>query len=292
MLVGHGRDRDTKLYLYSAFFVVGQLSFHVSAFLNVMLAVVRTISIFLPLFSPNRQLILRSVGVYTFIWSVLIVTEWVVANYVAEYFAYDRPMEEILYTYPRPGGIVISEIFYQISQRQDVSHIHFHTKLQQVLIMTLNMVLPYGLPSFICAVSAIVQVRHIFKMSARRGSTTEKSAARNQKMSVTIILLTTVFFICNTGYLLAVLLDMTVLEMNESLNYRNSFVLLLISNHLLYLNSVLTPAILICRGTSMLEFVRAARSRFAAHITTTVWTGVRGTSFVNEYHSAHQISKL
>ena len=239
-----------RLHLYSIFYIVGQLPFHVSAFINVLLTVARTTSIFLPLYSIRREYINLCIMIYTIFWAILIVAEWVIAHNVAKYLKDDwTSVVGLLYVYPRPGGIVVDESFYQIDQ----DSYEELERVRRVLVILLTVFIPYALPSIICLISAVMQVRQIFINSSTQ--TREKSQRRNRKMSITIILLTGVFFICNTAYLMAMIADMEI-ELDLSPLYKRGFVLLLASNHLLYLNSALTPLILILRGSSMREFVR------------------------------------
>ena len=240
-----------RLQLYSVFYVVGQLPFHVSAFINVLLTVARTTSIFLPLYRIRHEYIKLGVFIYSVIWAVLIVAEWLVANNVAAYFYDWKAVVGILYVYPRPGGMVIDETFYQIdSESYDNGEFQ---KIIRVLVILMTVFIPYGLPSIICLISAIMQVKQIFLNSSTQNR--EKSTKRNRKMSITIIILTGVFFICNTAYLMAMIADMEI-ELDASDHYQRQFVLLIASNHLLYLNSALTPLILILRGSTMQEYVR------------------------------------
>ena len=241
-----------RLQLYSVFYVVGQLPFHVSAFINVLLTVARTTSIFLPLYRIRHEYIKLGVFIYSVIWSVLIVAEWLVANNVNDFF-YDSlsSVVGILYVYPRPGGMVIDEAFYRINS-ESYENREFQ-KVIRVLVILMTVFIPYGLPSIICLISAIMQVKQIFLNSSTQNR--EKSTKRNRKMSITIIILTGVFFICNTAYLMAMIADMEI-ELDESDHYQRQFVLLIASNHLLYLNSALTPLILILRGSTMQEYVK------------------------------------
>ena len=241
-----------RLQLYSVFYVVGQLPFHVSAFINVLLTVARTTSIFLPLYRIRHEYIKLGVFIYSVIWSVLIVAEWLVANNVNDFF-YDSlsSVVGILYVYPRPGGMVIDEAFYRINS-ESYENREFQ-KVIRVLVILMTVFIPYGLPSIICLISAIMQVKQIFLNSSTQNR--EKSTKRNRKMSITIIILTGVFFICNTAYLMAMIADMEI-ELDASDHYQRQFVLLIASNHLLYLNSALTPLILILRGSTMQEYVK------------------------------------
>ncbi|KAL5262715.1 hypothetical protein ACHWQZ_G008198 [Mnemiopsis leidyi] len=240
-----------RLQLYSVFYVLGQLPFHVSAFINVLLTVARTTSIFLPLYRIRHEYIKLGVLAYSVVWAGLIVADWIIANNLALYFFDWKAVVGILYVYPRPGGLVIDETFYRIDS-ESYKNGDFK-KVIQVLVMLVTVFFPYGLPSIICLISAIMQVKQIFLNSSTQNR--EKSTKRNRKMSITIIILTGVFFICNTAYLMAMITDMEI-ELDESDHYQRQFVLLVASNHLLYLNSALTPLILILRGSTMQEYVK------------------------------------
>ena len=239
-----------RLHFYSIFYVVGQLPLHVSAFINVLLTVARTTSIFFPVHIIRREYIKLGILIYTVIWFILIVAEWVIAHNIAGYLQADwTAVVGILYVYPRPGACIVEESFWQIAGK--VMYNDLET-CRRILVILVTVFIPYGLPSIICLISAVMQVRQIFINTSTQ--TREKSQRRNKKMSVTIILLTGVFFICNTAFLMAMIIDMEI-ELDNSEHYKRGFVLLLASNHLLYLNSALTPLILILRGSTMKEFV-------------------------------------
>lgn len=239
----------TRLYFYTTFFIVGQLSFHVSAFINVLLTVARTTSIFFPLHVLRRKYIISSIILYTLLWAVLITAEWLIGYVVIGFLKDFGPVLGALYVYPRPGGAVVDEAIFRLAGPVDYET---YTTLVRVLVMLTAVFIPYGLPSLICLVCAVVQVKQIVLNASKQ--TLEKSQERNRKMSITIILLTVVFFSCNTTYLIAVLLDMTI-ELDDHQDYRRQFVLLVASNHLLYLNSALTPLILILRGSTIKTYV-------------------------------------
>ena len=241
---------QARVYLYSVFFGFLQLSFHVSAFQSVQLTVARTISISFPLYACKRSSIIKSTVFYTLLWLGLILAEWVIAYEVTKYLQKDlQAVVDILYIYPRAPGIIIDEVFWNIGEQ-------FYTKTQKVskgLITAISIFIPYGVPSIICLISAVLQVRQIIH-NMRGNLLQEKSQKRNRKMTITIIMLTTAFFICNTTYFITVILDATI-ELNHSGNYKNLFLLLIASNHLLFLNSALTPFILILRGNSVRGYI-------------------------------------
>ena len=255
---------QARVFLYSVFFGLLQLSFHVSAFQSVQLTVTRTISISFPLYICRRSTIIKSTVFYTLLWLALILVEWSIAYQVAQFLQNDlQAVIDILYIYPRPPGIIISEIFYRIGEQFFVNQ----EQINNGLIAAIAIFIPYGLPSIICLVSAVLQVRQIVN-NTRGKMLQEKSQKRNRKMTITIIMLTTSFFICNTTYFITVILDATI-ELNESGgNYKNLFFLLLASNHLLFVNSVLTPLILILRGNSIRGYLTDKISSRGASRTT------------------------
>eukprot|EP00116_Pleurobrachia_bachei_P002021 sb/3462283/ len=224
----------------------GQLSFHVSAFLNVILTVVRSIMLFIPLCQVRRTWIVTAIIAYSLLWAILILTEWF---YTYSHFLtrYDRAVLEILYSYPRPPGAVVDEVIRQIGG--DKESLHF----RRGAIWFTCVFLPYALPSLITLASGGAQIGRIFCRVKSTGKNHGKSQERARKMSITIVILTVVFFICNTTYVKVVSMDAFWMEMNESIT--NNFILLISSNHLMYLNSAITPVILIVRGKTMRKFL-------------------------------------
>ena len=190
-------------------------------------------------------------GLYALVWLVLIGYECAISwiNFKNK----PRAQLEILYSYPRPGGVLVWNIFTAAGGKLDENNPV--TKIAEIGIVIVAVFIPFGLPSLISLVSAVAQVWQIFRRSRTVCKAREKAQKRNTRMSETIILLTSVFFICNTGYLAVTILN-NLKVINYNKNYNDYIFLLLASNHLLYLNSFLTPLILILRGSSMMEFVR------------------------------------
>ena len=236
--------QSTQKSIFVSFYIITQVSFHVSAFLNVMLTTVRSISIFLPFYVINKRAIILSTVLYTLAWFFFVMYEWIGLIFFMD-FSHEADIAHSFYVYSRPLGLIIHNIVYKIAP------IPVAQKITSPMIITLAIGIAYGIPSLISLLCGITQSIFLFRRTQMGQS--EKKPNKTKRMYKTILILTVVFFICNTTYLLiSIVDDKRWARIQESVG--GNYVLVFSSNHLFYLNSLLTPLILIIRGSSLRLF--------------------------------------
>ena len=235
-------------------YVISAVSFHVSVFYNVLLAVCRTISLAYPFYCFRLKFLYLASGLYPILMIILSVYE-VVSVYLNNSALVNRIT--LLLIFPLCGSEMIN---------------NFDPYFDDLGYYLLLLGVPFVLPSLICATCCIFALISLKKSSQERmsGCTPRRNDSKagcidsvvieNHSMNVratnTIIQLSTAFFICNTLYFT---IEFILHAWNpvELIQYEN-YIVYTAANILPILNSIINPAILINRGTKLQTFIRKA----------------------------------
>lgn len=113
----------------------------------------------------------------------------------------------------------------------------------------LSHVLPYGLPSLVSVIVTIVQVVALYHVN--------KFSAKYRRVTITILILTAIFLLCNTAQVITVVtIDALTLRYTTTLYYAHYLVVTMLP----LLNSLLNPVVLLARGSVFSRRARSARS--------------------------------
>ena len=110
--------------------------------------------------------------------------------------------------------------------------------------------IPYFIPSIICLVCCIIQTMSL-RRTADVGNT---DSHRKNKITITILQITVVFFMCNTTYFLTTYCLVTIY--NPRRLRENALTIYILGNTFHFLNALISPIILITRGKALAMFVK------------------------------------
>ena len=231
--------------------LLSSVSFHVSVFYNVLLAVCRTITLASPFFSFHLKILYAVSAFYPVLMIMLTLYEVisVYSNYPA---LVDRVM--FLLISPLMGSEMINNYYPTFS---DLGY------------FLLLLGIPFVLPSLICLVCCICAAIFLKKNSrndpriqytgtsfaSKTGLKSQKKINRstNSRATVTILELSATFFICNTLYFTT---EFTLQAWNPEQLPHETYLVYVAANFLPFLNSLINPLILIYRGANLRTYIK------------------------------------
>ena len=241
-------NRQTANVILTVTSLLTAITFHTSAFYNVLLAVCRTVTLHSPFFQLNGSLMYGIAVTYPFIWALLSVYELhsVYTNFPS---LVDRI--NLLLISPLCG----SELIYNTSP-------HFTSWGYYVILLGV----PYVIPALVCLVCCCITFASLRPslrgrsgtagfVITKSGHSTLVSARqhRNFRATVTIFQLSAAFFVCSSLFFTT---EFTLQILNpEGTEEFESYIVYLAANVLPVLNSLINPAILINRGTKLQTFI-------------------------------------
>ena len=244
----------TVTYLLSA------VSFHVSVFYNVLLAVCRTVILACPFFQFHLKTLYTISVLYPVLMIMLTVYE---LNSV--YTNYPALVDKVMYLLISP--LCGSEIIY--NHFPDFNDLGYYILLLGI---------PFVLPSIICLVCCICAsiflrrsdkrdvARIRYKMSCTSvGKNIQNGGRRftNSRATVTILQLSIAFFICNTLYFTT---EFTLQALNPEHLPHEMYLVYVAGNFLPFLNSLINPVILIQRGTHLQAYIKKSSKELFTRI--------------------------
>jgi len=220
-------------YFFSA------VSFHVSVFYNVLLAVSRTISLVSPFFRLHAVAIYIVAMLYPLLWAGLAIYEIisVLDNYSAR-------VDHINYLLISP--LCGSELIYNFNE-------DFPSSLYYILLLGI----PYVIPSLVCSVCCITT---FVSMREHAGLVGDGAAGDRSKRraTITVFQLSIVFFICNTLFFITEL-TLQLLDPDQVVPLE-MYIVYSSANLLPFLNSLINPIILIYRGSNLQVYIKRSVS--------------------------------
>jgi len=210
------------------------VTFKVSVFLNLSIAIVRTINISWPFYRMGVMVLVVSTCVYTLGWMVF--TSWQISR-----FHYDFSL--------------IEDYIFEPGQHQALFTIDA-TRETECLRTILFLALPFILPSLVVIVCMVLQIKAILRTQPDRTANT----VTQRKITITIFLLTALFFVCNTLYLCWPIVHCSKLLSTEISDFSKEHRLLMMKYMTgvmcPLLNAAFNPVILIVRGEALISFLK------------------------------------
>ena len=212
---------------------------------TVSLAVVRTINILLPFYTVNRRALYCVIVAYQVAWLPLLVYEC-----FSVYMVWPRIETRVYYLFI--SRMVGGEVIFYLDE-----HWKFLSNATQTSVpLFLCVGVPFVLPSVICLVCAVTQV-----VALHRGTMSSKGRVTNRRITITVVMLTAAFTVCNSAGFLVVF---SVLHLSPDLAKikRWELYMTFISGTMLpVINSLLNPLILISRGERLRQYFANIYSR-------------------------------
>ena len=176
------------LILPAYFFTV--IAFKVSAFVSLLFAVIRTISIVTPFKTVNKRAVVLATGLYTFLWVIVFAVDvgvFVHVNWSNLYAGKTIILQGIM------------SRFYYPSKAQFVEHLareNGHTSSGLECLADTLYTIP---PVFLCAgIAFIATIVQVYFLSRPQGSITagNQDQLERKNVSITIILINVIFIVC------------------------------------------------------------------------------------------------
>ena len=231
-------------YLLVPTYFIFSITFRVSAFLNLIISIVRTFNITRPFYRMRRVTIGVAVTLYTAASAFLAVALLIKTK--VELLRPDR--EELRLLLYKPSGYQILG-YYGISASKEFRN------------AALFIIVPFVLPSVVAVICMAIQIRAVLKPNPSRSSESDK----NKEITKTILMLTLLFFFCNTVYIVYPIIYYDRFVLNPDKERQTSLGLGNIEQLRLqyclgvlcpYINAAFNPAILIWRGKEIRGSVR------------------------------------
>ena len=237
---------DTALYILPVAYTIFSVTFKVSVYLNLVIAVVRTINILLPFYRIRIRWISIVTVIYTLSWLSFTVRR-------VQEFHFDTFDLFQLYS---PGQVEVV--------RYHASTIILHDCSFVLLFIGLIFVLP----ACVAVVCMIIQIRSILKQRTGRTANTDKQ----RQMTITIFALTVLFFFCNAIFVAYPI--QSCLDLHNLFDFRYVYVQFMkmymlahITGFLCpFINAAFNPVILAVRGEALSMYLKKMLQRFC-----TVW---------------------
>lgn len=228
------KNVQLKSALYMIAFILNNIAAKSSVFMNVLLVITRTVVILSPFSQLSRKSIKISIVVFVGILIPLITNDIWRHYQTAE--GGDYSVNDVEY-YSR-YFIVIPYLGSKLSDKL----------FEKTQLFMRNYVLNgyYHAASLVCLVCMIIQIIAIFR--PRPGS---RDSAQEQRITGTIMLLTGVFLVCNTTY--TIFLISRGSKIGRTIDPQEFIGLYVTGTQLQFLNSLLSPCIMICRGGESLK---------------------------------------
>ena len=233
------------LHIVPVAYAIYSITFKVSVFLNLAIAIVRTINILLPFY--RMRIIGIGVATATYSCGLLAFTLWQLASWDAHHIS-------LLDTY------VYSPGQYQVLYNGDTED------KDQCRNVALFISFPYLIPSCIVLVCMAVQIRTILKQRPDRNANTQTQ----RQITITIFMLTVLFFICNTAYVYypihycLIAHGVIKIDYADKSRIRTVHMMSYLTGVMCpFINAALNPVILIMRGQALSGFLKRKLQRFS-----------------------------
>ena len=234
---------DAVLRIIPVAYTIFSVTFKVSVFLNLAIAIVRTINILLPFYRMRILGIAIAAVIYTLGWTGF--TIWQLQKF-------------------HHAISLLNQYLYSPGQYQAVYH-SGHNYGIQCRNVFLFVGLPYVFPSCVVVVCMAIQIRTILKQRPDRTTNTQTQ----RQITITIFALTVLFFFCNTIYLVYPIhfcLDVNTADKIKFAPDRAKRVYMMahVTGVLCpFLNAALNPVILVVRGQALSGFLKRKLQRFS-----------------------------
>ena len=217
-------------------YIVTSLSFRTSAFYSTVMSVSRTINITNPFYKLNLTLLKVSVVIYPLLLVPFLVLD------IDQMYTYsprtDHPLDLLDHT-------MSFYVYFAFLGRSIFTLASGNLVLLKTLVVTIS--LPFILPSLFTGVCVVYQCYTLLKPTKLQGGSAEKK----RQITITIVMLTILFFVCNTPYIYCPIAS-TSGPGHTDFNSQNYVV----STVLPFFNAAFCPLILIIRGESIKVYIK------------------------------------
>ena len=234
---------EVALRILPVAYTIFSVTFKVSVFFNLAIAIVRTINILLPFYRMRIWGIAIAAVIYTLGWTSF--TIWQLQKF-------------------HHGTTLLYQYLYSPGQYQAAYH-PSHDSGIQCRNVFLFVGLPYVLPSCVVVVCMAIQIRTILKQRPDRTTNTQTQ----RQITITIFALTVLFFFCNTIYLVYPIHFCLDANTSNEIKYdldrmRRVYMMAHITGVVCpFLNAALNPVILVVRGQALSGFLKRKLQRFS-----------------------------
>ena len=233
--------------------VVTTITLRSSIFFNVVLVIIRTINITRPFTLIRKRAVLACICIYSTILAagaladvifyiiMQIQTRWLIPfKYFLVEYSFLVPTPNVHFCIFLFAGVLDNEVSDTVG----------------VLVTGLLVGIPFitmPLLFLISVICSIIQVVYLLKNNAAASNNTTLREAVQRQMTVTILLLTTVCFICNPPYTCYCIYTLTFAWGGFSMKvlYSSYFM----STLLPFINAAMSPLLLILRGKALRKFI-------------------------------------
>lgn len=254
---------DDLFGLYKLSIFCTSLTSHCSVFYNTVLVIVRTINLMFPFFQTRNCVLKLSFIIYPLIWVIITSID------IAYYHCYTAPSS--MYN-KVPNFFLVPLIGLETVEKATnyqydclLATTEAQQRYRKLLIQAILpcIIIPYVVPAVISVTCFVLQANVLLKKGRSRDND-------NQRITMTILYLTAVFFVCNSAYFITGLVVANRLYSgstgNNTLNYTNPHndafhSQTIITCHLVgvilqFMNSALNPIILISRGRDLKTYIK------------------------------------
>ena len=242
-----GQFDVTKDYFVYVSVFVTSISSHVSVFYSMVLVVVRTINIVAPFYKTRDGVLKLTFMLYPILWVVITIPDIVFRASKSDDTENIKNIPRQVFL-PITGIGIIMKMINNTTPSDSSEERLNETSLMIAVFAVCNFV-PYILPAIISVICFIIQAKCLL----RNGGFNNKT---NMRITVTIFYLTLVFFVCNSAscicmasYLIFSTNDMKLIK-KDTFKLWAHFLMVILQ----FLNSALSPLILIARGREMRAF--------------------------------------
>ena len=255
-------ERAVLYYVVPISYCCTALCAAVTVFVNLTLSVVRTINIVWPVYQVKRRVVYSVMIGYAVLWSAIIGYD-IYSTY--SFFLYKLGQEksdrqfwfnQVIY-YFCISRITGSEVIMLLFDNEP--SLTSGKVWSQISYAVFGLGVWYVIPSVICVLCCAVQMFHLLRLNV-----TKSASKINRRITVTVMLLTLLFFVCNVTYFTAAFL-IALYDSTSSLDI--AIISYVTSNTVAYLNSVLNPIILITRGKTLRLYFNTESSKVTRHFT-------------------------
>ncbi|KAL5263158.1 hypothetical protein ACHWQZ_G008535 [Mnemiopsis leidyi] len=211
------------------------VTFKVSVFLNLTIAVARTINIIQPFYRIKNRLFVIATLLYSLGWII----------YTAVQITLERGK----------GHVSLFDTYLYTPGQYLVGYVSTDGRLEECRNAALFICLPYLLPSLVVVVCMAVQARTLLKLQPEKTTNTETQ----KNITTTIFMMTVLFFVCNTVYVVNPITickaayEETDIHTDNHANYlKVQYKLRFLTGVVApFVNAAFNPLILIARGTAL-----------------------------------------
>ena len=243
-------SEDRPFWLISISYLLTTVASRTSIYYNVVLAIIRTINIIRPFYLVKKKYVVICIVLYPLLWLSIGVAELIIQ-------VRNNDLESIyfLYLHPLPGLNVILGDYHILGTPAFVT----------VLIL---ITIPFLVPTIIMIVCAIIQsvslLTKSFVINTDNVSINNSRASvslgnhgnvtKQRNMTVTIFLITALCIVCNTGYIIYIIVFRT-LPLNSLTVDMYFIITYTMSTTLPFINASLNPIIFLTRGSALRQHI-------------------------------------